>query len=502
MTLRRTARNVLSNYALFGVSGLVALILTPLLFHDLHPINYGVLAFALSFAMLLEVLDFGMATALTRFVSRLAAQELYGELRRLASSVFFAFAALGVVMAALVVTLSSLAATFFRIQAAGNASGRLVIALIGLSLLFQMPSAALSGYLQGCHDFHLGNAVDIGVQILRAIAIIVLLEHGYGLMAIAAIFPLLAVLRFIGLSLVVRHASIPFWPHASEFSPASLKSIRAFAVLSFVQDAASSLFMQSDTFLAAKLLALPQLAILVVARRIPWAISRLAHVTMAVAFPLVSSAAAREDRDSVRKFLLISARNTLAFVVPLATALYLWAGVILRIWVGPEVLSGVGVFRAFLVFAVFVSLGEVPQVVLYGTGKIGFSAGAYWGMLAAVVILAPFACFKGGLNGLALLFALVEVTGVLLLLWRALQVAALPIGLWAKGALPPVIVSELPAIGWLLLSFPFLPHSLAGFLFSSAGALGFSFVTYALMVTGAKPQPWRRRVKVLLAGTE
>jgi O-antigen/teichoic acid export membrane protein len=502
MILRRAIRNVLSNYVLVGVSGLIGLILTPLLFHYLHPENFGVLAFALSLAALLESADMGMSSALIRSVSGLAANGSHEELRRLASSVFLVLAGVGVAMAVLVGLLSQFAAGFFHIRVSSGASGQFVIVLIGLSLLFQMPGVALRGYMQGCHDFHLANAVDISGHVLRAIATITLLELGYGLLAIATIFPLVAMLRLVGLMLMARHASIPFRPRMSDFSVASLKGVRTFAALCFVEDTGNSLFLQSDTFLVARLLSLPELAILVIARRFPRVISRLAQVTLAVAYPMMSSAAARQDQEAVRKFMVVSSRNTLAVTIALCTTLYVWAGTVLRIWIGPEVLSGTSVFRVFLVFAVFASLQETPLTLLYGMGRIGFSVGISLAMLLGVVLLAPMVCTKGGLLGLALALASVQALATMLFFWRALKVAVIPIVWWARKSFAAVIGSEVPSLISLVVTYRLLPHSVAGVCFSCAISLVLFLVTFALILTGIGPRPWRSRVKVLLTGTD
>jgi O-antigen/teichoic acid export membrane protein len=502
MILRRVLRNVLSNYALAIVSSLIGLILTPLLFDYLHPVNYAVLAFAIAFAALIESVHIGIATALVRFVSSFAAHGLHDELRRLSSTFFFILAGLGVFMAGFVGLFSRQAVLFFHIRSAGGASGFLIVALIGFCLLFQVPCIGLRGYLEGCQDFHLANAVDIGGHILRGIVVVAMLGMGFGLLPIAAVFPSIDMLRFLGLMLISRYASIPFRPRASEFSIASLKSVRAFAALCLVEDAVTPLFAQSDTFLAARLLTLPELAILVIARRIPWAISRLAQVTLDVAYPMLSSSAAREDRETVRKFMLISARNTLAIVVPLCTVLYVWTQAVLRMWVGSEVLSGVSVFRAFLVFAIFAGLQHTPLTLLYATGKIGFSVGVYLSMLGGVVLLGPVVCLKGGLAGLALLYASVQALATMLFFWRALKVAAIPIAWWVKKTFMPVIVAEIPTLASLLISFRLVPHSLVGIGLSSAVALGFFLGIYTLMLTGTKPQPWRSRMRDLLTGTD
>jgi O-antigen/teichoic acid export membrane protein len=499
MPLRNILRNVFSNYALLAVTALVTFILTPMLFHYLRPVNYGLLALALSLSLLLEAIDLGMSEALIRFVSEFSARGLEVELRKLVSTAFYLLAGLGTVMAALLAAVSPLLASFFEVPATTFSPGYLVLMAVGLSVAFELPSAALRSLLRGLLDFHRANTIDIAGHLLRGVLTVLFMRAGFGLLSIAAIFPAIGFLRLLGFVAIVRRPPILFRPRLRDVNSASLRRIREFATLSFLEDTVTQLFFQSDSFLAAKLLPLPQLAILVIARRFPWAVWRLASQATAVAYPMVSSAAARGNQDAVRKFVLVSTRGVLALALPLAAALYVWAGPILRLWVGPDVLSGIPVFRAFAVFAIFVSLQEIPLTVFYGLGKIRFSAALSVIMLAVAVGCGAWACTRGGLLGLVLAFTSVQAVGTSLLYWKSLELAGLDPRQWLKKAVVPTLGAALPTAGWLVLSYHLVPHSLLGLAFSIAAGLALFASLFVKLVPGAPAQSWQGRIRSLLA---
>jgi O-antigen/teichoic acid export membrane protein len=502
MILQLFLRNILSNYVLIAVTGLVGFVLTPLLFHHLKPANFAVLAFALTVCAVLEALDFGTFNSLVRFVSHLATREEYPELRCLVSTVFYLMLGVGLSGTFVLVILSPSIERYFQLHTTTSGPGWRVLAIVGLSAAFQLPATALRGHLMGCQDFHLSNAVDISSQMLRALVIFLLLRAGFGLVPISAAFPLIALVRLAGLLAAARWATIPLTPRLSHVSLLSLQRIRSFASLSFVEDTATRWYCQADVLLAAKLLPLPELAILSVARRIPWALTQFALQPFWVAYPMVSAASARADHNALRKFLVISTRNLLAVVLPLASALFIWGEEILRLWVGMEAISGATVFRILLLFSVFASLQEAPLTLLYGQGQIDLSAGLSIGMLTAAIGIGAWACSRNGLSGLAIAFAAIQILGTSLLCWNALKVAGLPSHVWLSRAVVPAVVATLPAAAWFLISYQLLPRNIIGVVISTLVGMTLFFGLFVGLVTGWKSQGWQSRFKRLLLEIE
>ena len=502
MVLQRFLRNILSNYALIAVTGLAGIVLTPLLFHHLKPAGFAILAFALTVCAVLETLDLGTFNSLVRFVSDLAARAEFQKLNCLVSTVFYLMLGVGLLETVVLAVLSPFIERYFQLHATISEPGWLVLTIVGSSAAFQLPATALRGHLEGCQDFHLANAVEISSQMLRALAILLLLHAGFGLVAISAVFPLTALVRLAGLVAAARWATIPLTPRLSHANLVSLRQIRSFASLSFVEDTATRWYGQADVLLAAKLLPLPELAILSIARRIPWAVIQFARQPTWVAYPMVSAASARNDHSALRKFLVVSTRNLLAVVLPLASAIFIWGEEILRLWVGMEAIPGATVFRILLLFAVFASLQEAPLTLLYGLGQINLSAGLSIGMLTAAIGIGAWACSRNGLSGLAAAFAAIQILGTSLLCWKALKVAGLPVRVWLSRAVVPAVVATLPAAAWFLISYQLLPRNIIGLVISTLVGMSLFFGLFVGLVTGWTSQAWRSRFKRLLLEIE
>ncbi len=498
----RLLRNVFSNWARTFVAFLVAIVLTPLLFHYLQPSNYAILIFALGVETMLESLDLGLASTLIRYVSDLQARGLYEDLNRLSATSFYFLTAMGILGAAFLAAFSALIASFFRLSSTSGASGSVIIAIISLTLLFHLPGNSMRAVLAGLQDFHLANAVDIASQLFLAAGILSLLHAGYGFAAIASIYPAAALLRLIGMMVMVRQAQNGFSLRPSNITPETLRKVGSFALLTFSQETITRIYEQADNLIAARLLPLPQLAILAVARRFPRALTTISQQAIWVGYPMISSAATVKDHKSVEKFIIVGSRTTLAIVLPLCAGMAVWAGVILRLWVGPGVVSGTPVFRLLAVFAVFASLEEIPLTALYGLGKLRFAVGIAAFLLCGVVAIGAWGSVRYGLVGLVLVFVLLQGVATLLLCRKALSVTQIQMGAWVIKSIVPGVGSMVPTMTWFLLSFRFLPHGLLGLMAGLTGGILIFLVSFGIWVTGIKPLSWSDRARKLLSESD
>ncbi|MBI4464516.1 MAG: polysaccharide biosynthesis C-terminal domain-containing protein, partial [Acidobacteria bacterium] len=187
-----------------------------------------------------------------------------------------------------------------------------------------------------------------------------------------------------------------------------------------------------------------------------------------------------------------------ALALPIAVALFAWSELILRLWVGEEVLAGVPIFRIFLVFAIFAALLEIPITLLFGIGKIRFCVVVSVGMLATGVGLGAWACSRYGLVGLAVSYTVVQTVGTLLLFGQSLQVAQIPVRHWLRKAVAPAIGAALPTVLWFWASTHLVPHNLVGLIVSVAIGFVLFLALFAGQVGGLRKQSWQMRARRLL----
>lgn len=502
MFISKLLRNLSSNYVTAACSALVSLYLTPLLFNYLHASHFGLLVFAIAAEALLETVDFGIMSTTVRFVSVMQARRQLAEIRELVSTLFFLALAVGALWAMLLAGGSSLIVWLFSVRVSGMEpqSVAMVIAVIGTSCLPEMPATALRGYLHGIQDFHLSNVVEVLAILIRAGWMLAAMHAGYGLVAIGAAYPVASVVRLGAMLVVVRRIKVPCTPRWSQCNRRRLRELGPFALWSFADENVRLLFAQADVLVATRMLPVAEVGLLSIGRRIPAFIQRFASQAAVVGYPIASEAAARsqQSNEALQRFTLVTARNTLAFFMPLGAVLILWAQDILRLWIGPEAVPAATTLQLFVLFALLAGLTDHVINVLYAAGDPRSAAVVAAGQLVGGIPLAFWAALHFGMTGIAAALVAAEFVSAVLFFRIALQKIQLPSARFLRMALLPVLLAGLPAASAVVISFNSLPHNLVGLAISSFAASLLFLFFFGLVVTGWASRPLRSRLRHLL----
>jgi O-antigen/teichoic acid export membrane protein len=449
----------------------------------------------------LEVLNASISDVLIRFVGAHRAKSELQEVRRIASTTFWFTLLLGMVITAgFLLSIRGLALLF-----ATPAMRRLavpIITIMGASLLFQFSSTVLWAYLAAIEDFHLGAAVDCLYQIVRVGATVVIAERGGSVMLIAAVFPATALLRLIALQVAAHYSTIPFFPHLRDVHFPLLRKMGSFSGLAFIEDNVRKVFAQSDMFVGARFLPVADVALLSVARRFPNGISSLPAQALLVAYPRLISAHEQGEVGSLRTFTAVSARNILALLIPVAAAIWIWVDVLLRTWVGPEVLEAAPILRVLLLYGVFRALYESPLTLAYGVANVRIGAATAIGMLVAAVSIGAFVTWHTGLVGLAVTYAAVQFAGTTVLLIQAFRATSTTLGSWLRRVVVPLILPSASCILWLALCRRILPQTFLSLSLCSLAGFALFATLFVATITGHRRRPLHSDLRLLLVGSE
>ncbi|MFZ0745165.1 MAG: oligosaccharide flippase family protein, partial [Terracidiphilus sp.] len=187
-------RSIFSNW--FGLVALAACtaFLTPIMIHHLGAVDYGVWVLAGSVLDYYGLLDIGMRGAMFRYVGTFRGSNAREEVDRTFSSALFM-----VIVTAVVICILSVGVAYFlprTMMLRGTSPqvfGRLLL-LLGFSVAVTLPMRMLATYISAHQRWDLFNAAGTASVITRAVAIIVVLKLGHGLLAVATATLVVAVL--------------------------------------------------------------------------------------------------------------------------------------------------------------------------------------------------------------------------------------------------------------------------------------------------------------------
>jgi O-antigen/teichoic acid export membrane protein len=394
------ARNVSATYLAIIVDAVIGLLMLPFNVTHLGTAAYGLWILTASVTVHLSVLDLGYGGGIVKFIAHYRARRDRHALNEIASTLFFMFAALGCLTYGIAAAVAFHLDWLFRITPDQAEIGKWVLLIISVNVALNFPFSVFGGVVNGFQRQHINGVVSITSGVLVALANVMLLTAGYGLVTLVVVTTTIRVLTY-GVYAANAYRAFP----ALHLSPAlvrwdRLREVTGFSIYSSVIDWSYKLNYQLDQFVIGVFLGTAPVAVWAVAERISGATQNLTNQLNAVLFPVVVDSDASDQHERLRQILLQGTRLSLATVLPIATPLIALADPLIRGWVGtrkPELLASVPVLQ-ILAVAVAVRVGTgTATTLLKGAGRHR--------LLASVNMAA-------GLTNLALSAALVHVWGL------------------------------------------------------------------------------------------
>lgn len=366
----RYRRNVLSSYANTAVVALVALVTTPILARGLGAEGFGIWVLVASFALYLELLEFGFGKAAPKFVAEFAARGDDRGVRATIATSFWILAALAAVAAVVGAVLTAVFPSLFGVSPELAGASQVLIAIVLADLVVSIPSDTFGGALMGLQRFYLVNATLIAVLVAQAVGWIVVLGSGGGLVELGIVTVALSLAGQLARYLLARR-HVPGASVAPRLVERALA--RRFGALSlwfFLLDASKVMLIRVDTLVVGLVVGVAGAGVYAVGQRLTLALEQLVEPMTRMFFPHSSTLAADADAEGLRRSLVAGTRMTLAVAVPIALALALLAGPLLELWLGSGFEDAAAVVALLSAAAAVAALTRTGLLMLQGAGHV------------------------------------------------------------------------------------------------------------------------------------
>ena len=442
MIRRRLFTGALSNYAGKFTSVAVWFFLTPFMLHQLGPEGYAVWVLVGSIASYGYLLDFGIGGAVVKYVATHTARGEKIKVNRLISTALWLYLALGLIAFAGSLALAPVLPVLFNIPESEHHTTFWVVILMGATVGSTIMFAPVITALQGFHRYDLYNLVNAAGSLVTAVATVVVLLSGGGLIGVVAVsLPVTLLMRLAALRLVSRIA--PWLQFTWRGGSRSLaRQILGFSLSTFMMQISGRLNSKTDEFVIAAFQPLALVAPYAIARKLGELAQLMAEQLLKAILPLAAELEAKRDPERLKKLYVVGTRLTLAVLAPVGVVLLLLPDAVLTAWVG----AAYATHASLVVVLTLASLIGTTQLsagfILQGVAQHHFVARATLlagvaNLILSIVLVGPL-----GLHGVAL-GTLIPTTllsfGVLLPFamrtlhvrpWEAIR------DIWLPGSLP------------------------------------------------------------------
>jgi len=367
---KRFALNVLMNWLAMAVGMVVPFFLAPFVVRHLGTVAYGVWILAVSTVSYLNLLDLGLRSAIVRFVSKARAEGNSGD----ATSTINAALWFRLLIAAGVGLLSlALAAVFphmFKIPPALGHAARITVMMCALGVAITLISGVYGAVLSAVNRFDVLSSISVGQTCARAIGVLVILNSGRGLIA-------LAYWEFT----VILAAGLATWRTSLACCPESgvrlhqpemptLKRIWSYSFVTFMIVIAVQIVFYSDNLVVGAMLSVGVVTYYSIGGSLALYSGQVSAALGQTFIPLASSLDASGRADDLQRLLIRGTQAALALALPVDVALLLRGKTFIGLWMGPQYSQVSGtVLQILLISQFFTVANSTAGQIAYGVEK-------------------------------------------------------------------------------------------------------------------------------------
>jgi O-antigen/teichoic acid export membrane protein len=366
--INKLLRGSILRITVLGSNVAVSFFVMPFLIHSLGDRWYGFWALAGNILGYYGLLDLGLSSAVTRFVSQAFGREKNEEINTLVNSAIGLFSIIGIVVLLLAVSTAAFV-PFFMKNAQDVNTVRWVIVIISLGFAVGFPFRALSGILYSKFRYDLISLIQLLKLAIRTTLVVVFIKLGYSVIAMAIITMAVDLLGYTINFFMVRSQFRQLDLNVRYFRFQRIRKLFGYGKYTFVSQLADQLRFRIDSAVIAAFLGLTHVTVYQIASRLTDYFVRFLISSVGTLIPVFSQLEGQRDFDTIRRWFTSSTRMAVTITLFFGLSIIFYAKVFIEKWMGVEYGRSYYILT-ILVVASIVDLVQIPSVtLLYGISK-------------------------------------------------------------------------------------------------------------------------------------
>jgi O-antigen/teichoic acid export membrane protein len=336
MNRKKVLVNIFSNWTNFVAGILIAFFVSPIIVHNLGNEYYGIWTLIISITGYFTVLDFGVNTAVVRYISMYTAKKEFGKANEIYTTSIIFFIVIGIIVLVASATFGLFFKNFFNIETLGRKYLYLVCLIAGTDLAFGFVFSVYQAALCGLQDFFKINVISIMTILIKNILIVIFLLNGYSLLSLAIIQLTGNLLKTTFQYLVIRKDYGYLKYQSNRYDKTVLKQIFNYSIYSFMISIALKILFFTDSVVIGKVIKVSEIAFFAIPAMILQYSEKIIYAIVAVMVPVISSYDAVGDREKNKEIYSYGSKYSLALSVPIVFVLYTKGADFISLWMGEE----------------------------------------------------------------------------------------------------------------------------------------------------------------------
>jgi O-antigen/teichoic acid export membrane protein len=334
------------------------------------PASYAVWVLVLQTAAYVGYLNFGLQTAIGRYVAY-ANEKRDVEQRDSVFSTALAglcFAAL-ISLAGLVAASLAAPAVFPSVPGPLIPQMRLALLLVGFSMAVELPASACNGVFIGMERYEIPALTTGGARLFSALGVIAAALAGLSLVVMAAIVAAANLLSYFAQYLALRRIAPDVRFQPSLIRRSSARDLSGYCFGLTVMSLSMLLVTGFDLVLVGRF----EFAVVTpysVAASMTTLMSGLLFAIINVIMPHAATLHAREKAEAMGRLVITSTRISVLLLVLTGVPMFIYAGPIIHLWIGQRYVASGAPLLAVLIIANMIRLiGQPYSIIIVAAGQ-------------------------------------------------------------------------------------------------------------------------------------
>jgi len=330
---------------------------------------YGVYLLVLTMTGYMGLLDLGVMSALTKYVSEFRGRGDFKGLNDIVNASFTFYVLVGVVIGAALLVLSGFAPRLFRIQPQDLDTARQLFLIAGCSAVLIWPLSTFRGTVMGFNLWSVDAVTNIAVQILNAAVTVFIVHNGGGIIQIFLANQILLIAgslalyvysqRNFNIRLIFPYAD---WP--------TFKFIFDFSFFMFLGSVIYIFLFQIHNIAIGAMISMSAVSVYAVAFNVQNYLRSINSILGAPPWTVASEMEGRQDYAGQKQLLFKGTKYMSAAFLPVTIITIIFAEPFVRFWMGPEFIESVLPMRVIIIFWLFNGTIQLASGMLSAKGIV------------------------------------------------------------------------------------------------------------------------------------
>ena len=372
---KRLVWNTVTNLATLVSSIVIGFCLIRFFLGQLGAQRYGIWLLVGSIFRYSGMLTLGLNSAVSRYIPVSLAKNDKDAVQRVISTALLFYSSLAIIVLLATLVVYHNIDVWFVIESELVVVAGVVVLAVGICGTLMMPLQLFSAVLGGIQRYDMVNLALLASLFIRTALLVVLLLHGYGLIAMGLVFGCseicVALLHFIFARKFLSQPLISF----KKLDVRLFREMLAYGVNTFLYAMGALIMYKASDIIIGIFLGTSEISQFSIAAAGVLLIAQFVQVFAAAINPAVADLGTRNDRSRVLQIAFLTQKYTLLLIIPAGCFLLLMGKEFLGVWVGdkfqdPSIIESMSVILSILTFGHCLRVAQHSNfLVLVGCGE-------------------------------------------------------------------------------------------------------------------------------------